>query len=1540
MPDYLGPIPIPDPVVISPFPFRADYGASQEIPDRIIAHQMDPEIKAEQRFYLGDGARRFRVRKYRLDCQEYDDLKAHWQDAQGVFKEFDYQHPISHTEFQTFRVRYSDPTLTFNHMVDLATGDPGLTLIEVPQATPELACDKTLERFPDATFSAQLLDQVQRVVPLITITPRGPAMVGTVNSDGSGTVQWVSGRKFTVEMAGRDILLNGKPYTVSTYVSDVEITVDPAPPDVDGAAWAMQFPVATDEDYRLFLSDRRVYVTGSPYGDRMYLPRLLEWSGIAQSVGENSDNANFTFGNADSVWHEYIKQIDLTRATIEFWLHFSGSNVLLKLWRGYASRLRFSESEDLEVEATDGIYELNLAYPTRQISRTCWKQFADGVWCPYDEDHINPITGVPALDPGGQPFTSCGKSWENCVERGMIYHFGGQVCKAQEVSNIKPLPTNVFGYGRSVITSVTVRNDTIYQRPLQEVYTDTARPELAGDGTTVIAGPEGPAMQLNADIAGGIDEKEFFAAIGVVSEGPIGEYNEDLTKFLLNKETPHDPKKNGGIRRVLGNDPTPAPNFDFFTINHHPFFWPVKPEDATPALPAGTLYPPESTFAAGTAFVEIRSTDKKGLQLVAITEREMQVEVTKGMGGWIWTAAPDPGPPYVPGTREWKIPLTNPIWICINIYLRALGLKADPGHASSVTVEQMEALFDVQEAMTCADLCDDIVPRIIGEGEEIQFPFRGILKERKPLRDWIQEVLNTCLGYYTFNNGKLRLGMRYNSSVPVGGAFTIQNILHRSLQAEPVLGKFNYLTAEFGDEEFDWAGNKVILYDVENAKFYGTEINPRYTQSSMSLVGCSNKSQASRIVITRLREELGGTTRKEQMDARNVTLKTTVLALGIYPGQICSMDHPRLPNNRVEFRVIRWKLNPDWTVEISGSATCDSMYDYVFGPKPEDVLADPLRPPVWPMALGTAWLPNEVAPFPNDPVYAPTELTFALRQNYPIEAEGTYSPAVIVRGELTINKFLEGKPPAIRGIKWFPTGGELPGGNTYYFRVLQRDGTIAPDVNSPGGQYVQPSNFSAVWIPGPPTGTNTNRVVLSPIRTRQDMPGYSLWVGTDWRVMSQQTGNAGTPLPESIEVTGPLTVRTRGAPSPQAHGLRIKCREVWHSGVAGIQVMSVTAPNKIQSDELKVSDDNWVGQILTIISDASDGDVPLWNFTITAFDQALGEFTVSPDCTGIPLPGGGTDAVEEGDVMIIRSRPTSVSSTLGAGKPIDKLTNTLWQNDVGTAQFPQAADGLQPDTEIGLMVMIIAGTGRGQIREIIDNDNLSHTVKPPFTVAPDTTSIYIVTWPDWPYVGETIGLDTIAENQRIEIVARITNSVDQTMLVGGFLVDDYGNETFEEFACYREIYVYGEPYHVRTTTEAADDVSLFDHTIRVDTTDGDVTVNLLPVESYFGRKLLVVNDGTGGTPGQAIVKPFDDPIDGPEEFQTGDTEIVLASPGDWAEFVAAGDRLETAGTRRRNPRTWHRRKQLARQRRLLPSEAPDWHKRRMPMPPPDRKGQL
>src|SRR5262249_49630743 len=194
----------------------------------------------------------------------------------------------------------------------------------------------------------------------------------------------------------------------------------------------------------------------------------------------------------------------------------------------------------------------------------------------------------------------------------------------------------------------------------------------------------------------------------------------------VENQPPHDPMHYGGWRGIVGQDP--APDADFFALDQDP--WDVVPTGAT--------------YSAGLAFAEIRRTDEKGLQLSKVSDRKMVVTVTQGIGGWVWTA---------PGTATWTPGISNCVWVAVNVCLRGLGRRYPSSQTSGIP--EMEKYFDVSQAISMAQICDNMVDKLVGTGQEKQFPFRGVLKEQKPLKDWLQEILNCCLGYFTFVDGKL-----------------------------------------------------------------------------------------------------------------------------------------------------------------------------------------------------------------------------------------------------------------------------------------------------------------------------------------------------------------------------------------------------------------------------------------------------------------------------------------------------------------------------------------------------------------------------------------------------------------------------------------------------------------------------------------------------------------------------------------------------------------------------------------------------------------
>ncbi len=622
----------------------------------------------------------------------------------------------------------------------------------------------------------------------------------------------------------------------------------------------------------IHLSDRRCTIDV-----QLYQARLVEFDGISQSIGNESDEAQFTFGNADRVMRDLANDVDLFRAEIAFSLFHVGTGIQLDLWKGNIVNWTCDSGPEFRVTAADGLYELNLPYPTRKISRTCWKPF-NSASCPFATQGALDLVHFPEADP-----TRCDKGFDTpngCRAHGMNDYYGGIMAKPQGV-RIKDNSTGVWGFGRSTLTSVSLVADSIYDQVLPEIYTDSPMP-------------------VNAKIASGRDESDFYAAVGIVGEGPLGAYG---TGHKLDGQSHHGYPGSLGLMTSLGTDPNPV-TFGFDT-------------DSGPER------------AAGTAFLMIRRSDAKGLQLSRLSEHAMEAVVAQGLGGWVWTS---------PGVRVFGPPLTNPIWIAVNMLLRARGLRLGAG-ATTQQLDFAETLFDVDAAVAAAEICNEQVTKLVGTGTENQFKFRGVLQEEKPLRDWLQEVLMNCLGYYTFANGKLKLGLRVNSSAVE--AFTEGNILFRSLQLAPLKPSFNHLTANFADEDFDFVANSISLYDIDHATLIGGGAGPLFLKSTVNLSGTASKSQAARIITVRLREELGGITPEEWKKARQISFRTTVLALNTEPGMVCSMTHSDMPGGAGEFRVTGWRLNRDYSIDIQGRTTTDSMYDLINGPKPADVVPEP-----------------------------------------------------------------------------------------------------------------------------------------------------------------------------------------------------------------------------------------------------------------------------------------------------------------------------------------------------------------------------------------------------------------------------------------------------------------------------------------------------------------------------------------------------------------------------------------------------------------------
>jgi hypothetical protein len=134
----------------------------------------------------------------------------------------------------------------------------------------------------------------------------------------------------------------------------------------------------------IYVSDRRVTV-----GGQLYLPRLIGIGEpgsdvlISQDIKGASDNVRFSFGNGDRCMTQLANDTDLKYAEIDLCLYHVNSGILLQLWKGVIQNYTSDGSPNFPVQCSDGFFQIMNQYPERQVSRQCWKDYDDGVNCPF-----------------------------------------------------------------------------------------------------------------------------------------------------------------------------------------------------------------------------------------------------------------------------------------------------------------------------------------------------------------------------------------------------------------------------------------------------------------------------------------------------------------------------------------------------------------------------------------------------------------------------------------------------------------------------------------------------------------------------------------------------------------------------------------------------------------------------------------------------------------------------------------------------------------------------------------------------------------------------------------------------------------------------------------------------------------------------------------------------------------------------------------------------------------------------------------------------
>jgi hypothetical protein len=161
-------------------------------------------------------------------------------------------------------------------------------------------------------------------------------------------------------------------------------------------------------------------------------------------------------------------------------------------------------------------------------------------------------------------------------------------------------------------------------------------PDPPGEGEKVLKNADGYIYALGPQLDGFLCQG---AKVDLAKLGQLG-----------------DPSKNNnlGLRQVHGFDPAHAGDSQIsvsFSLGQGaPQVW------------------DETRFAAGTAFIEMRVVKDSKLKPSTPDQHVLTVPLSQGLTGWTWDASGT--------TRTAVTGLTNPFWIAVNSFLRALGLAA------------------------------------------------------------------------------------------------------------------------------------------------------------------------------------------------------------------------------------------------------------------------------------------------------------------------------------------------------------------------------------------------------------------------------------------------------------------------------------------------------------------------------------------------------------------------------------------------------------------------------------------------------------------------------------------------------------------------------------------------------------------------------------------------------------------------------------------------------------------------------------------------
>ncbi len=645
----------------------------------------------------------------------------------------------------------------------------------------------------------------------------------------------------------------------------------------------------------------------------------------------------------------------------------------------------------------------------------------------------------------------------------------------------------------------------------------------------------------------------------------------------------------------------------------------------------------------------------------------------------------------------------------------------------------------------------------------------------------------------------------------------------------PISGSPNRIAFQYQDSENNFAPTSIALVESDDVQRVGQEL-----PGTEQFDGCANTDQATRHAKLKLFENLRGNPFGDTRGTRWYEILTSIRAIRVGLGQIVVATWPKLGLDLQKLRVMAVKgPSKIGVISLTVAWHTDEWYVDALLQSPEDGYSNPkhnrLARASYPVC------PDIVGPRAGDPLDDVTDKTFAILPVYDVSTDGVVLAKMRLRTKISVNEFGAAHPPQT-GIQTSvaDSGGTIKSG-LYYLSLSARDvnGKLSP--------------LSLIASAHMPPDVTAGSITLPVQWWHPGTVGWELFAGrTPFRLSHQATG---TGTPDTVTLTDYL-VRSWGAPDQELDALVAVGKVVRHSGITGTNIVAVAANQITIGGDWSAIDLS--GRELTVVAKANlTAELPVLSYLIES--NVSGVLAVSPN----PV----SDSLVAGDVIVIRSKPT-ISN---AGKT---FTDAAWNNPL-----ENSGGGLAPAEEVGMVARILYGTGAGLTNIVASATATSHTMARVWTVTPDATSRIIIEEPTW--LPLDVPIRPLSNSKPTTVLSPtfpIENYAKRTMLIGLQTMDGGEFKSVEALMPVREMYVFGTPETTITITAADSPYSQTwkDMNLWVDTTDGEVIVNLMPFSLVKGRPLFVkkVSDDANVVTIQAS---------GSETID-GDTALILTAP--------------------------------------------------------------